>query len=209
VQMIAGLERAETTPLPLSASAWHITRDLCDRIETELRRAGHIIISIGFGKDDLHWGARLALGQTVEVSVDTEINPGILNISVRGHEAGKIRAIIGCYRQLPILKISRMLSAQELVQSWPMREIAGRHFSHVQRMQFAVRALLTTSGYKLVDEKHDRDSGDWAIGLKGHQQLLVTSGDRPLSYQRMIQGFGIDLHQLCELMNLFDSYEVG
>ena len=61
-----------------------------------------------------------------------------------------------------------------------------------------------------MDEKHDRDSGAWAIGLKSHQQLLVTSGDQPFSCQQLItQGFGIDLHRLRELMNIFDSYEVG
>jgi hypothetical protein len=109
------VEKADGAPVPLPSSAWRVTYDLQSAIERCLTEAGHQILGRRFSDPDYrHWQLELLFGQTVEVSVDCQINPGTLRIVVSGDGSQPIRMLPNRYRTIPILKISTRLSAGEL-----------------------------------------------------------------------------------------------
>jgi hypothetical protein len=194
------VEKAGEAPLPLPPSAWRITDDLQNGIERCLTQAGHQILDRRFSdRDDRHWHLQLLYGQSVEVSVDHQINPGTLKIVVSGDDADPIRMLLNCYHKLPILKISTRLSAGELFCKVP--EFARRQmpWSLTDRLKFAVRYFITTTKYKIVGENTVYPS-TWVVCLNTAQQLAVKGFSTCAKSGLAITGFGTDLRRLEELI---------
>jgi hypothetical protein len=146
----------------------------------------------------------LLYGQTVEVSVDHQVNPGTLKIVVRGDDSEPIRMLLNCYHKLPILKISTRLSAGELFCQVPEFTRRQMPWSLTDRLKFAVRYFITTTKYKIVGENTVYPS-TWVVCLNTTQQLAVKGFSTCAKSGLSITGFGTDLRQLKELMAAFDA----
>jgi hypothetical protein len=199
------VEKADSAPVPLPPSAWRVTDDLQTAIERCLTEAGHQILDRRFSdRDSRHWHLQLLYGQTIEVSVDNQVNPGALKIVVSGEDSEPIRTPLNCYHKLPILKISTSLSASELLCKIP--EFARRQmpWSLTDRLKFAVRYFITTTKYKIVGENTVYPS-TWVVCLNTTQQLAVKGFSTCAKSRLAITGFGTDLRRLEELIAVFDA----
>jgi hypothetical protein len=204
--MTSKLEKASSTPLPLPPSAWRITDDLQTAIERCLTEAGHQILWHRFSDNDYrHWHLRLLYGQSVDVSVDSKINPGTLKIVVCGDDSESIRTLLNRYQKIPILKIGITLIASELLFRIP--ETIRRQIprSLAERLKFAVRYRVTTARNKIVQEHYDPVAGIWVICLKNAQQLKIEGFGKLDGDRLPISGFGTDVTRLRQLMALFDG----
>jgi hypothetical protein len=200
--MIPGIDKVEAAPIPLPESAWRITLDLQDGIRRHLIAAGHIIHRDRIiDNDHRHWQLQLN-GHIIDVFVDSEIIPGRLRICVRGEAAATFRRLLGAYKRLPILKISRTLNARQLVEDFPNQRLI-RKFPKTERLKLAVRWHIRKARYKIVDEKHGDDPVTWAICLKTAQELQIENFGNRASDAIMIDGFGTELNRLLRLMDIF------
>jgi hypothetical protein len=206
LKMTNAVEKADGAPLPLPPSAWRVTYDLQTAIERCLTEAGHQILGTRFSDPDYrHWQLELLYGQTVEVSVDYQVNPGTLKIVVCGDDSEPIRMLLNRYHKIPILKISIRLSAGELFCKVPefTRRLMPR--SLTARLKFAARYCVGTAGYKIVREPFVDPPGSWVVCLNTAQQLKFEGFDTCSESGLTITGFGTDLDQLQELMTVFDG----
>ena len=202
--MISGIDRADATPLPLPESAWRITSDLQNGIRQRLMAAGHLIHWDEIIENDYrHWQLHLD-GHIIDVFVDSETDPGRLRISVRGEAAGVFRRLLSSYQRLPILKISRTLNPQQLIEDFPNKRLLHT-FSKTERLKLAVRWHIGKARYKIVDEKHSEDPVTWGIRLKTAQQLQIERFAYRVGDAIKIDGFGTEVNRLRRLMELFDS----
>jgi hypothetical protein len=200
------VEKADGAPVPLPPSAWRVTDDLQNAIERCLTEAGHQILDRRFSdRDYRHWHLQLLYGQTIEVSVDNQVNPGSLKIVVCGKDdPDPIRTLLNCYHKIPILKISTRLSAGELFCKVP--EFARRlmPWSLTDRLKFAVRYFITTTKYKIVGENTVYPS-TWVVCLNTTEQFVVKGFSTCARSGLAITGFGTDLRRLEELIAVFDA----
>ena len=199
------VEKAEEAPLPLPPSAWRVTDDLQNAIERCLTEAGHQILDRRFSdRDYRHWQLELSYGQTVGVSVDHQINPGILEIVVSGDDADPIRMLLSIYHKIPILKISTRLSAGELFCKVPEFTRRQMPWSLTDRLKFAIRYCITTAKYKIVGGNNVYPS-TWVVCLDTTEQFAVKGFSTCAKSGLAITGFGTDLRRLQELIAVFDA----
>jgi hypothetical protein len=204
--MTSELEKASSTPLPLPPSAWRITNDLQTAIERCLTEAGHQILWCRFSDNDYrHWHLRLLYGQSVDVSVDSKINPGTLKIVVCGDDSESIRTLLNRYQKIPILKIGITLIASELLFRIPETIRRQMPRSLAERLKFAARYCVGTAGYKIVQEQYDPVAGTWVVCLKNAQQLKIEGFGKLEGDRLPVSGFGTDLDRLQQLMAVFDA----
>ena len=200
--MIPGIDRVDAAPLPLPEAAWRITSDLQDKIREIVMSAGHSIEGDEFVDGDYRrWRLRMT-DHIINVSVDSQRDPGRLWFSVQGDDRQHLRQLLSRYQRLPILKISRALNTQQLIGDFPKQQWIQK-VSKEDKLMIAVRSHVTRAKYKILDERFDISLRTWAICLNTSQQLQIPSFGRRGGDLVMIEGFGTELVRLKRLMDLF------
>src|SRR3954452_2957383 len=202
--MVPGIDRVDATPLPLPESAWRITSELKDCIRRALMGASRFIIREDMVDNDYrHWRIHLPI-QTIDVLVDSEVDPGKLIVRVHGEGAEIYEKRLLSYQRLPILKISRALNARQLINDFPNQRVM-RTLAKTDRLKLAVRSRIRQAKYKIVEDKAGADPVAWALSLKTGQQLQIASFANQSGDTIMVDAFGTMLDRLIDLMDIFDG----